>query len=83
MVPADPAVNDSASRFSGDVHGINRNHTAASASLSGDRQLVTRIQARVTKSPLSAACLRPGNHISDQVFGASVEAPPTQDTQKC
>jgi hypothetical protein len=73
------ALNFSVALGSDDKSGINQNHSAASASLSGDRQPVTGIQAKVTKSPLSAACLRPGNHISDQVFGASVDASPTQD----
>lgn len=70
------ALNFSVALGSDDKSGINQNHSAASASLSGDRQPVTGIQAKVTKSPLSAACLRPGNHISDQVFGASVDAAP-------
>ncbi|HRX81419.1 MAG TPA: hypothetical protein P5307_20260, partial [Pirellulaceae bacterium] len=41
---------------------------AASKSLSGDRQPVTRIQAGAIKSQYKPLC--------DQVFSASVEAPP-------
>ena len=47
----DRALNVSASWASGDVCGINQNHSAAGESLSGDLQLVTKIQAGVTKTP--------------------------------
>jgi len=67
--------------FTTDLYRMKQNHSLDSASLSAACQLVTRIQERAMKTRQPAARFRPPNPIDDQVFAASVEAPPTQDKE--
>ena len=52
-------MNFTARECSGDVCGINQDHSAARESLSGARQLVTRIQAGAMKTEVTKFSARP------------------------